>query len=169
MFFPMRLDRFHRYSTLAVMVLVPLVLLVPLMTLPPGAPVWPMVLLLALLAVVLGVAWAMAPRGILLKGGELQVVRRAWPSLRLPISSVKAVEVGPSMLGAWRVAGTGGFFGSYGLFYAPGVGRFRLYATRGTHPVTIHRKGLLPVVVTPEDPEAFVEAVNVYRNPEAYL
>jgi hypothetical protein len=169
MFFPMRLDRFHRNSTLAVLVLSPLLLCIPLVARPPGLPTWPMVLPLAILVVALGVAWAMAPKGLLLKGGELQVIRRAWPSLRLPINSVTAVEAGPSMLGAWRVAGTGGFFGSYGLFYAPGVGRFRLYATRGTNPVTIHRKGLLPVVVTPEDTEAFVEAVNVYRNPEAYL
>ncbi len=168
MLFPMRLDRLHRTSTAVLMVLVPGILAVVL-TVAPTPPRGIAVAVLTLVAGTLVLAWAMAPRALQLKGGELRVLRRAWAPLRIPLDDVSHVEEGPALKGALRLAGTGGFFGSYGLFYAPGVGRFRLYATRTTGVVTITRNGALPVLVTPEDAPAFVQAANAYRNPDAYL
>ena len=58
----------------------------------------------------------------------------------------------------WRLAGNGGLFSFSGLFWNEDLGRYRAYSTGGKRAVLLeysYRK----VVLTPDDPEAFVRAL----------
>ncbi len=120
----------------------------------------------ALLGVVLVLAWAMSPRALVVQGGELRVERRAWPPLRVPLSQVVSASPLGRMSGrTLRLFGVGGFFGSYGLFSNPDIGRFRLYATRGGQAVIVRRRGdELPLVLTPDDVAGTIDAID--RRPQ---
>jgi hypothetical protein len=119
---------------------------------------------LALIGVViaLGLAWAMAPRALVVDDREVTIERRMWPALRFPrediASAAPVVTLGKRALRLW---GVGGFFGSYGLFWSDTLGRFRLYGTRRGQAVIVVRKGsLLPVVVTPDDVAGAINAID---------
>jgi hypothetical protein len=117
--------------------------------------------LTVLLVVLLALCWAMSPRALIIDAGELRIERRAWRSLRVPLTSVESASalecIGP---GALRVFGVGGFFGSYGLFWTRVLGRFRLYATRQGQALIVRRTGkALPIVLTPDDVAGAVHAL----------
>ncbi len=119
------------------------------------------VAVVGLVFLALGGSWAMAPRGIVVDGGELRVERRAWAPVCIPLGSIagaSAIDViGP---GTIRVFGVGGFFGSYGTFENRALGQFRLYATRGKRAVVVRRAaGEPPIVITPDDVEGVLAAI----------
>jgi hypothetical protein len=103
-------------------------------------------------------AWAIAPKGLELEGGDLRVLRRAWPAAVFPLAGVEQVTVLPpgALRFAIRTFGVGGLFGYYGWFYRKGP--FRLYATRRDTLVEIVVQGGR-IVVSPDDPGRFVEAL----------
>jgi hypothetical protein len=107
-------------------------------------------------------AWAMSPRALVVAGGELRVERRAWPPLRIPLATVvSAAPLDRLGGGTLRLFGTGGFFGSYGLFRSNALGRFRLYATRTGQAVLVRRTGgALPLVLTPDDVAGTIDAID---------
>jgi hypothetical protein len=113
--------------------------------------------LLAPLVPILG--WAWSPRGVELSGGEMRILRRAWRGQGYPLSEVESVTVLPPrwLLGAVRTFGNGGAFGYYGWFWRKG-GAFRLFATRRDRLVEVVVGGRR-VVVSPDEPERFAEAV----------
>jgi hypothetical protein len=106
-------------------------------------------------------AWAMAPRGVAVGEGELQVLRRAWPPLRVPLAAIRDAEPIDSLgKRAIRLFGVGGFFGNYGLFSTDKLGRFYLYATRRGQAVIVRRTGdALPIVLTPDDVPGTLAAI----------
>lgn len=109
----------------------------------------------------LTLAAAMSPCEVVVDQGEVRVVRRAWPPLCIPLTSIDTVATIDGL--GWfplRLFGTGGFFGSFGLFRSGALGRFRLYATRSGRAVVVRRKdGDLPLVLTPDDVEGTVGAI----------
>jgi hypothetical protein len=115
-----------------------------------------------LLGVVLGLAWAMSPKAVTVRGDELCVERRAWVPLRVPLASIaSASPLGSLGSGTIRLFGVGGFFGSYGLHSNGSLGRFRLYATRRGQAVLVRRNGSeLPIVLTPDDVAGTIEAID---------
>jgi hypothetical protein len=116
----------------------------------------------AVLGVVLALAWAMSPVALVVDGGELQVERRAWRPLRIPLASVRSASPLDRLgKGTLRLFGVGGFFGSYGLFSNRDLGRFRLYATRGGQAIIVRRTGSeLPLVLTPDDVTGAIGAID---------
>jgi hypothetical protein len=127
-----------------------------------GVPVhWVTLPLLALVLGALVLSWAMAPRAIVVDGDELRIERRAWSALRVKraeiVSAAPLARLGERVL---RLFGVGGFFGSYGLFRSSTLGRFRLYATRSGMAVLVRRTEGLPIVVTPDDVDGMIEAVD---------
>jgi hypothetical protein len=150
------LDRNNVISTALVTGLVGAAALVSLV--PGVGPAWRA----AWLAVaVLAIAYAMAPRELVVEGAELRIERRLWPALRVPLSDVeRASSIDSLGTGVVRVGGVGGFFGSYGFFRSGTLGRFRLYATRGGQALLISRRGAVPLVVTPDDVAGAVVAID---------
>jgi hypothetical protein len=103
-------------------------------------------------------AWAIAPKGLEIEGGELRVLRRSWPAAVFPLAGVEQVTVLPpgALRFAVRTFGVGGLFGYYGWFYRKGS--FRLYATRTDRLVEVVVRGGR-IVVSPDDPARFVDAL----------
>ncbi len=130
---------------------------VPGVRLSPGSEPARWFVLLAPLVPLLG--WAWSPKGVELSGGELRVIRRAWRGAGYPLAEVTSVTVLPPrwLLGAVRTFGNGGLFGYYGWFWRKG-GAFRLFATRRDRLVEVVVGGRR-VVVSPDEPERFAEAV----------
>jgi hypothetical protein len=90
------------------------------------------------------------------------VVFRLGPKVRIGFDQIESIEllVDRSLLGGVvRVMGVGGVFGYYGLFWGWKAGRFRAYITRTDRLVLIRRKQADPVLLSPRDPNAFVEQV----------
>ena len=61
-------------------------------------------------------------------------------------------------MGSLRTMGIGGLFGFVGYFHNEILGSYRAYATNELNTVVLVFDGET-IVVTPDDPEAFVEAV----------
>ena len=116
--------------------------------------------------IALGLAWAMSPCELVVDSGEVRIERRAWTPLRIPLASIaSASPMTPLSRRTIRVFGSGGFFGSYGLFWNDTLGRFRLYATHSRQAMLLRRTGNeLPVVITPDDIVGAIAAID--RRPE---
>lgn len=149
-------------TALSVLLLAGLLLWLPGVGLLAGGPAeGPAVLRLVplVLLAVLGVCWGLAPRGFAIEGEALLLLRRLGP-VRIPLSRITGAGLLPSLPrpGTLRIAGTSGLFGYFGRYWSPGLGRFRLHATR--------RAGLVLVdtadgrwVLSPDAPEAFLAAL----------
>jgi hypothetical protein len=154
---PLTLDNTHRKLTLISSALLIAVLVIAAFV---GKPTG--IGVVAFLALVLGLCWAMGPRELVVENGEMRIERRAWRALRVPLTDVESAapldRIGKK---AARLFGVGGFFGSYGLFWSDTLGKFRLYATRKGQAVIVVRKGsLLPIVMTPDDVAGAIEAID---------
>jgi len=125
----------------------------------PDAIPWALLVGPLILAGVIPIAWALAPRGFTIEGGELTVIRALFP-VRIPLAAIRgAWLVGRAQAGALvRVAGSGGLFGYYGRYYSRGLGAFRLYATRRDRLVVVDTEAGR-FVLTPSTPERFLEAL----------
>ena len=156
--FPMTLDRAHRLLTVVALALVAGSFAVMLTAVGPI-----MLPVLAFVVLALAVSWAMAPCALAVEGDELRVVRRAWPALRVPLANVTSAEPVALSGRTLRIAGVGGFFGSYGLFTNGQLGRFRLYATRRQGGMIVRRTSGLPIVITPDDIPGAVKALGERR------
>jgi uncharacterized membrane protein len=105
--------------------------------------------------------WAFSPCAVRVERGEIRIERKLAPDVVIPVSGVRRVEQVPPQRGRrlWRVAGTsvpGGV--RYGHFRSPELGDVQLYAWRSDAYVLLDAEDGR-VVVTPDDPEAFVSAV----------
>lgn len=109
-------------------------------------------------------SWAWAPRAFAVTRDAVRVERRLARPLVLPLAAVRSARrLEPGALrGSIRLFGVGGFFGYYGTFRNRALGNYRLYATRTDGQVLLAtERG--PVVLTPERPDAFVQAVEEAR------
>ena len=105
-------------------------------------------------------AAALAPGGYFVTPREI-VVRRILGSVRIPLSDVTDVRSGGDILkGVLWLGGSGGLFGFFGKFRRPGMGTFMAYATRLDRLVLIERGNATPIVLSPDEPERFVEEVS---------
>ncbi|HVM18607.1 MAG TPA: PH domain-containing protein [Egibacteraceae bacterium] len=107
-------------------------------------------------AIALG--YGMSPRGYRIEpSGQLRVLRRVFGSKQLRVESAQRTA---TLLGAGglRLAGSGGVFGWYGWFWRRETGRYRAYVTDRSRLVACHGPDGL-IIVSPEDPEAFIAAV----------
>jgi hypothetical protein len=110
---------------------------------------------LLMLAVVL------APRGYLLGPEGVTILRRR-SNLTVPLASIisaEADEQGDVFRKGVRTGGMGGAFGFFGQFAKDGFGPYEAYATRRTGLVILRRAKGDPVVISPADPERFVEVL----------
>ena len=102
-----------------------------------------------------------APGHYLLNSSSIKI-RRIVGYIDIPIDSITSIEMldKDTTKGSIRLMASGGFFGFFGRFRSPALGAYLVYATRSDHLVLIRRKDAIPVVLSPDDPEGFIEAVN---------
>lgn len=112
----------------------------------------------AVLGAVVALAAGFAVRGYEVGLEAVTVLRPGW-STRLELRGLEAVEADPAAFRlSLRTFGIGGPFAFVGHFRSPAVGAFQAYATAPARSVVL-RWPDRTVVVTPDDPEAFVAAV----------
>lgn len=110
---------------------------------------------------VVAATWAWSPRAAMVEGGEIRIERRLVAPLVIPLSDVRDVERLAFEQGLMlrRVAGTsvpGGV--RYGHFRSRELGDVQLYAWR-PGPYVLLETVDGRVVLTPDDPDAFVAGV----------
>jgi hypothetical protein len=118
------------------------------------------------IAATAGAAWAFAPVAARVEGGEIRIARNLASAVIIPVAEVQHVEpMSPRYARQLRrVAGTalpGGV--RYGHFRSPELGDVQLYAWRSDAYVLLDTERAR-IVVTPDDPEAFVAAVRGARS-----
>ena len=112
---------------------------------------------LVLLAILLVTA-AFAIRGYSVMEGRLLIHHLGWAN-KFDLADLVSVEVSPgATMGSLRTMGIGGFFGSIGHFHNEILGSYKAFATNEFNTVVMVF-GTETIVVTPDDPEEFVEAV----------
>ncbi len=95
--------------------------------------------------------------GYSLQPQELRIIRLGW-SKDIPYNDIVDIEYSPdAMMGSLRKFGIGGFFSYYGMFKNRVLGDYKAYATHRKNTVVITIKSGKKIVVTPSDPERFVE------------
>lgn len=125
----------------------------------PG-PFWMRLLAPGMVAVIFGIIALYAVRGYTLKGRHLRVQRLLWET-EIPLHDLQAAHVDrEAMAHAWRTMGNGGLLVFAGWFRNKKLGKFRALVTDQTRCVVLEFKNW-KLVVSPDDPEAFVEALDL--------
>jgi hypothetical protein len=95
------------------------------------------------------------------------VVVRFGPNVRIPLSKVQTIGVVPEKEvfgGSRRIAASGGLFGYFGHFSSRAFPSFRAYVSRQESLVLLQVQDGEPIVVSPDNPGAFVDAVRRARD-----
>jgi hypothetical protein len=100
--------------------------------------------------------------GYVLSRGTLLISRFGWYS-RIDLKGLKGAEVDPkAMAGSIRTFGNGGLFSFTGLYWSRKLGSYRAYVTDFRFCVILRfNRGV--VVVSPDDPEAFVRDLKMLK------
>ena len=112
-------------------------------------------------ALILIICAAFAPRQYQITSDSILVRRLFAKDVKIPLSEVYSIEPADYKYvfkKSIRVMGSGGGFGIYGDFTSPSLNDFKAYMTRRDKLVLI-RTTNKPFVLTPDDPEGFIEAV----------
>jgi hypothetical protein len=116
---------------------------------------------LVILAILLAAA-AFSIRGYSVKDGRLLIHRLGW-SDKFELSELLSAKVSPgATMGSLRTMGIGGLFGFVGHFHNEILGSYKAFATNEFNTVVLVF-GNQTIVVTPDDPEEFVEAVTAAK------
>ncbi len=109
-----------------------------------------------------------APRSYVVRTDGI-VVNRFGPSLVIAYECIRELRrIDSGEIGvAWRIFGSGGFFGWFGWFYSQSLGRFLAYAANQRDLVLITKTDGTKIVISPYPPDAFLEAVRRKREQTA--
>lgn len=126
---------------------------------PDGSALWT-AMKVGIPLVILAGAAAFMVRGYRIEGGVLHIHRLGWTTT-LNLAGLTDAEVFPgATAGSIRTFGNGGLFGFIGRFRNSLLGSYRAYLTDAARCVVLRFEDKI-VVVSPDDPAAFVEAVQV--------
>jgi hypothetical protein len=101
-------------------------------------------------------------RGYVLTPEALSIERWGWRHA-IPLGDVVSITADPEALrGSLRLFASGGLFGFFGIFWSRRLGMFRAYCTAPKRCVLLKLRQRT-VVVSPEDPAAFVAALENAR------
>jgi hypothetical protein len=115
-------------------------------------------LLMVLFPLLLLLALPFIIRGYVVAEGALTIKRLGWETT-FPLGDLQSLEVFPNALsGAIRLCGNGGLFSFTGLYRSRKLGKFRCFVNDLNKTVVL-RFAKRTIVVSPDDPEAFVEAI----------
>ena len=128
---------------------------------PRESPLWIFGMIVMPLVLVIGPA-LFTIRGYVLTRRALLVQRIGWNST-LDLAGLQSAEADPkAMARSIRLFGNGGMFCFAGLFRNKKLGRYRAFATDAKRAVILKFRDRT-VVVTPENPEAFVAKIRELR------
>ena len=106
-------------------------------------------------------------RGYVVDGNELLIKRLGWIT-KFPLDDLQSVEVDPhAVKGSIRTFGNGGLFSFTGRYYSKTLGHYRAFVNDWKKTVVL-RFEKRTILVSPDDPAAFVESVKE-RCPQVHL
>jgi hypothetical protein len=110
--------------------------------------------------VIFGIVALFAPLAIDLRPDVL-VVRRLVRDVVIPLGQIREIRrMEPrDARFVWRLCGSGGFLGFFGLFYSRALGDFWAYAGNREDLVLLMQTDGTKIVISPYPPDAFVETV----------
>lgn len=139
------------------LVLLAALIAVGLQPTPDGSAAWTTMKVGIPIAIIAGAA-AFVVRGYTIRAGVLHIHRLGWDTT-IDLAGLTDAEVYPgATAGSIRTFGNGGLFGFIGRFRNSLLGSYRAYLTDAARTVVL-RFGEKTIVISPHDPEAFVEAV----------
>jgi Bacterial PH domain len=93
------------------------------------------------------------------------LIRRLWWNTVLPKADIIAVEAVPNaMRRSLRTCGNGGLFSFTGFYWNKQIGHYKAYVNDLNRTVVVRMKKR-PTVLSPDDPEAFAQAVRALIAP----
>lgn len=109
--------------------------------------------------IILAVTYGFSPKGYFLANGKFTVLR-PFKVKNFPLSDIRSVTAveKKNLKGSIRTFGVGGLFGYFGLFRNSTYGNMVWYATRRDRFVVIELGNGKTIVITPDNPAAFVSA-----------
>lgn len=115
-------------------------------------------LLLLPVIIIPAVAYASTPLGYALDEHTLTIERKTLRRVRIPLASISACYPLPrgDLRRTIRIYGTGGLFGWSGRYRDRTLGSFSMHASSLDRMVVIRTRTRKPLVISPEDPEAFL-------------
>lgn len=119
-----------------------------------------------MLALFLLLAYSVQPVAYQLDGRHLIVRCRWWRALRIPLSQISDVSFAPTLgeipQRGLRFAFNPGIFGYQGPFYLAPYGEAFFLATNREYLVSVARRSLPPLIISPAQPRMFVAALQQY-------
>ena len=93
------------------------------------------------------------------------LIRRLWWDTVLPKKNIISVEVVPNAMSkSLRTCGNGGLFSFTGFYWNKQIGHYRAYVNDLNRTVVVRTKKRT-AVLSPDDPQAFADAVNALVTP----
>ncbi|HTQ52911.1 MAG TPA: PH domain-containing protein [Bryobacteraceae bacterium] len=110
----------------------------------------------AIVPVLILAVYAYSPRGYATDSTSL-IIKRLIGNIRVPLAGIREARAGTpaDFTGCVRLAGSGGFFGYYGLFRTSKLGKASWYLTDRSH-TAIVRTEAKTYVLSPDDREGFL-------------
>ncbi|HEY4936344.1 MAG TPA: PH domain-containing protein [Puia sp.] len=118
---------------------------------------------LILLSLIYFLAYLFRPISYKITNDEL-IVNRLVKSVHIPRKNIVSAESVDRDMISWslRTMGVGGLFGYYGRFMNYRIGNMTWYATRKDKAVLIRTLRDEKIILTPDEPELFLAALNSY-------
>lgn len=93
------------------------------------------------------------------------LIHRLWWNTALPLADILSAEVMPSVMSkSIRTFGNGGMFSFNGFYWNKRLGNYKAYVNDLNRTVVVRTKKRT-AVLSPDDPQAFVDAVNALVTP----
>lgn len=103
------------------------------------------------------------PLSISVKNGELNI-NRPLKIKSIPLSLITSVELYSPTMASRRICGSGGWFGYYGWFKEPSIGKYFAYYGKASDCFLVTLKDGKKYVLGCEAPDEIVEYINKYIN-----
>ncbi|WP_300596801.1 PH domain-containing protein [Niabella sp.] len=122
---------------------------------------FPLVLLLLICILTLVLSFGLSVKKYRISNEKLTICR-PFGNKRIPLTTlVSAKVIDPKLLRwSWRIFGSGGMFGYYGIFGNKQLGTMKWYMTRKDKAVLLETVNHKKIALSPDDPDGFV---NTYQ------
>ena len=114
------------------------------------------------LSLIYFIAYGFSPGNYLVSKNEI-IINRLFFKVHIPLKSIMHAEILDKKKIAWslRTFGVGGLFGYFGKFLNYSQGSMTWYATRRDKVVLIQTVQNKKIILTPDDPELFLDALKL--------
>lgn len=123
------------------------------------------------IALFLLLAYAFQPTSYTIEEDQLVIQRRWMRALKIPFEKITGVSSAPTLAGmpraGLRFAFNPGVFGYQGPFRLDPYGQAFFLATNRERLVALARQSAPPLIISPAQPRAFIDALNDHRGRQA--